>query len=219
MDEPILTFALLNARLDERSVHPSLKVEVPTKRIVFIGGGFLAALGGTLASQFIPLHEAPRLVIAASSLVLELLGFVVGAFWRLPKLPRPARERQEFADQLDFEMANDQDVICWLSRFPKARLAAMRDYAGYRADLFRRRLPIMTGGLEKMGILPLAAALFVQLKNFSWPPHLSTIQWILSAGLVGLYIGGLLQLSVLFRSESYARFLSVALESADKAPA
>jgi hypothetical protein len=76
----------------------------------------------------------------------------------------------------------------------------------------RSKLPLLTGSLEKLGILPLAAGVFLQLKDLPRPMQMQWPQILLIAFLMLCYWAGVLQLSLRFRLELYDTLLKQALD-------
>ncbi|WP_336807834.1 hypothetical protein [Fulvimonas yonginensis] len=110
-------------------------------------------------------------------------------------------------------MPHHEGLISWLRSFPPDRLTAMSAFASHRLERFRSKLPLATGGIEKLGALPALAALVVQFKDMQWPPHPSWTQIVLFAGLMFFYWLCMLLLSQRFRLELYDALLRKALDA------
>lgn len=213
MDSATLTFAVLNARIDALPDHESVSV-TPSRRqrwgyIIGFGAGFI----GLLAAKIFPSSKI-ALWFTAIMLIVEvgglLLAIIPRGSWRSWKLPSFASERREFAEQLDFDLYHYQQVIAWLSSFPKDRLEAMAQYASQRHERLKDKHPLLSGGLEKLGALPVAAVLFLQFKDLHWPPQPTWPEFFLGMAIVGLYWASLLLVSVRFRAQLYASLLTEA---------
>lgn len=89
----------------------------------------------------------------------------------------------------------------------------MRDFSSHRVERFRSKLPLLTGSIDKLGALPLLAALVIQFKDMHWPPHRSWTQIIRFGGLVFFYWLGGLASSQRFRLELYGLLPRKALEA------
>lgn len=90
----------------------------------------------------------------------------------------------------------------------------MANYASQRHESLKDKHPLISGGLEKLGALPVAAVLFLQFKDLHWPPQPTWHEFILGMAIVGLYWGSLLLVSVRFRAQLFALLLSQAAEAA-----
>jgi hypothetical protein len=212
MEAPVLTFVSLDEHIEALPEHPSHQI-MPARRVRW--GNAVVAVSGisTLLLAKLPSHS---LWVAAAMLVLALLeigalGVVIAA--QLPSLKLTlAHQRREYAETLDFDMPHHERLISWLRSFPPERLTAMSTFACHRLERFRSKLPVMAGGIEKLGILPVLAAIVVQFKDVHWPPQASWMQIALFAGLMVFYWLCMLMLSLRFRLELYDALLRKALE-------
>lgn len=213
MEESELTFVSLDDRIEALPEHPSYQI-MPSRRARW--SVWLVAVSGTLALLLgkIPSH-GPWVAFAMLALVIvEVAGLIIVIAAQLPSLKLTfAHQRREYAETLDFDMSHHEGLIAWLRSFPRGRLAAMSTFASHRADRFRSKLPLMTGGVEKLGALPVLAALVVQFKDLQWPPHPSWMQITLFAGLMFFYWLCMLMLSQRFRLELYGALLRKALDT------
>lgn len=213
MEESVLTFVSLDARIAALPEHPSHQI-MPTRRVRW--GNALVAISGTLGLLLgkIPSH-APWVAFAMLALLaIEVGGLIVVITAQLPSFKLTfAHQRREYAETLDFDMPYHHGLIAWLRSFPQGHLTVMSTFASHRLERFRSKLPLMTGGIEKLGALPVLAALVVQFKDMQWPPHPSWMQIALFAGLMFFYWLCMLMLSQRFRLELYDALLKKALET------
>ncbi|WP_201312652.1 hypothetical protein [Dyella sp. EPa41] len=217
MEPATLTFAALNARIDALPDHESLSVTPSTRQRWGYILGFGAGFTGLLAAKLFPSSKI-ALIFTAVMLIVEVGGLILAiaprGHWRQWRLPSFASERREFADQLDFDLYHYQQLIAWLTSFPKGRLEAMAQYASQRHERLKDKHPLISGGLEKLGALPVAAVLYLQFKDLHWPPQPTWPEFFLGMAIVGLYWASLLLVSVRFRAQLFALLLSQAAESA-----
>jgi len=214
MDTPILTFRELNDRIEQLPDHPSLLIAPQLRQRwgygLCLGGAVCALLGGKLlpATRFTEYFVA---FMVAVELIGLLMTFASPRQWRLPGF---AKERGDYADQLDFDMAKFGKLIDELSEQPREKLDAMATFVEDRHDNLKERLPLLSGGMEKLGALPIVVALYVQFKDAHWPPHPSWVEIILVMMLLGLYWMSLQLLSVRFRAKLYGSLLRQAANKA-----
>lgn len=217
MASATLTFAALNARIDALPDHESLSVAPSRRQRSGYVIGFVAGFTGLLAAKLFPSSKI-ALFFTAVMLIVEVGGLSLAiaprGHWRQWKLPGFASERREFADQLDFDLYHYQQLIAWLASFPKEQLEAMAQYASQRHDRLKDKHPLISGALEKLGALPVAAVLYLQFKDLHWPPQPTWPEFFLGMTIVGLYWGSLLLVSVRFRAQLFALLLSQAAEAA-----
>lgn len=183
--------------------------------------GFVAGFIGLLAAKIFPSSNI-ALWFTAVMLIVVVGGLLLAIFprgsWRNWKLPGFASERREFAEQLDFDLYHYQQVIAWLGSFPKERLQAMAQYASQRHDSLKDKHPLISGGLEKLGALPVAAVLYLQFKDLHWPPQPTWPEFFLGVAIVGLCWDSLLLVSVRFRTQLFTLLLTQAAQATTGLP-
>lgn len=206
-----LTFSALERRIEEVPEYPSYRVS-PSRRIRWGNGiGIAAALLGSILGRTFPASLA-ILIMTSMLLAVEMIAFAIAWMAELPTLNlRPSKERQQYAEALDFDMPLHLELITWLQRFPRERLELLSAYSAHRLDRMRSKLPLLTGSIEKLGVLPLLAGLFLQLKDLHWPLQLHWPQILLIAFLMLCYWTGMLQLGLRVRLELYDALLKRAL--------
>jgi hypothetical protein len=215
MEVSTLTFVSLDERIEAPPKHPSYTI-MPDRRAKV--GHAAVAVAGTLALILGKLHIAniwSGLAILAL-VAIEIGGLVLVVASQLPSLKLTfSNQRREYAETLDFDMPHHQGLVAWLHSFPREQLKAMHDFASHRIDRFRSKLPLLTGGIDKLGALPVLAALVIQFKDMHWPPHPSWMQIILFGGLMFFYWLCMLVVSQRLRLELYELLLKKALEADD----
>lgn len=204
MESPRLTFAALEAKIEELPQHPYASTDTPKKARWGLAIGFISAALGLLAAKLLPSNNLSTAIIAATCLAVELVGLGIGLAAQLPRSwPTFAGERREAAEELDFDLPHHQDLVGWIQGHPRDQLENLNDYTSYRLERLRERMPLLTGGIEKLGALPVFIALFIQFKDAQWPPHPSWLEIILVFALVLAYWMSLLQINVRFRLQTY----------------
>lgn len=217
MDLATLTFSALNERIDALPDHESLAIAPKKRELWGYVIGFGAWFIGLVAAKVLP-STMTTVVFTASMLAVEVVALAIALFPRRPwRFSTFASERRDFAEQLDFDQGHYEELVEWLGTFPKERLEAMAKYAAQRHERLKDKYPLIAGGLEKLGALPVLAALYLQFKDLQWPPHPTWLELVLGPALISLYWGSLLLASVRFRAQLFSVLLTQAAESASTA--
>ncbi|RAN82006.1 hypothetical protein B5P43_09990 [Bacillus sp. SRB_336] len=211
-ESPKLTFTALDAKIEAMPEHPSASTVMPKKARRCFTIGFIAAAAGLIAAKIMPSDHLSTVIITLACLITEVIGLGLGAASMLPRTwPTFTSERREAAEELDFDLPYHQELIYWLQSYPRDQLETLSAYIGYRQERMRERLPMLTGGIEKLGALPILIALYIQFKDAHWPPHPSWLEIFLIFALVLGYWTSLLQINVRFRLQTYDMLLKKAL--------
>ncbi|WP_241239418.1 hypothetical protein [Xanthomonas sp. BRIP62409] len=128
--------------------------------IGLIGAG-VGILAGTLLSGKVGVY------LAATGLAVELAGFLVyGVLSFKREWPSFRRPYADHAELMEREFHQYQSIVASLRKFPleqrRRREAFMRD----RRTNMHDRLGLFTGGMEKLGFMPVLLALYLQLKDW-----------------------------------------------------
>ena len=216
METAKLTFKELNERIDALPDHPGVSL-APNKRtlwgyLIGFGAGFLAMI----SAKLLP-NSLPMLIFISALVVVEIVALVIATISNRPwKINGIGAERREYAEQLDFDMPYHVELVARLREFPNAQLNAMADYAAHRHERLKEKLPLMTGSLEKLGMLPVVVALYLQFKDMHWPPQPTWMEIILGFMLVYGYWTSLLLVGLRFRMQLYEILLRQALDQPEK---
>jgi|SRR5690348_3304813 len=209
METSALTFSLLDERIEKLPEHSSFKSSRRAKwgyAVVAVTGTLMLILGKLLPAQ------RWTVILLVVLLILEIIALIVALTADLPSAKlTPASQRSQFADVLDFDMPHHESLIAWLRSFSRERLQAMSDFTQFRVERYRSKMPMLAGSIEKLGALPLLAALVIQFKDASWPAQLSWWQIALFAVLTFFYWLCLLAVSQRLRLELYDMLLKKAL--------
>lgn len=212
MESPKLTFAALDARIEALPTSPSDAAAFPKKAKWGLFAAAVGALFGLLSIKLLPNNAMYTLVLAYTGLAVEIAGVVVAAISQIPKKwPTFANERRDFAEQLDFDLPHHLALVEWLRTFPLDQRETLSKFISYRHERMKERLPMLTGSIEKLGILPIVIALYLQFKDMHWPPHPSWVEIFLIFALVSGYWLSVMQISVRLRLQLYETLLSKAI--------
>lgn len=168
MTEPAITFEALDRRLEAIPDGPAAVLNTPRWLLPFNLAGWTGALVGLMPSALI-LFMTPAMWMvwmARIGLWVELAGFLPGFVWGGIVLAvsfwhwRPEQSRQ-----LDHDLAQFRDLRGWLSQFStESRMEALQ-FARRNRDRLGSKLGLIVGSVEKLGILPVAVAVALQLKT------------------------------------------------------
>lgn len=218
MDEAKTTdsfFTSLERRIaavpDPPSMPPAGLVE---RYLIWVG--FFAA-GVTIAlSQLI--DGILGLWIAGIGLLVELVSFTVAiACWLRRNWSSLRHHKHAFAEGLDADYGPWRDIVSWLAGFGRDELAVRRRYLGMRRQTLTYKLGIFSGGIEKLGPLPLLAVLYIQFKDVelgTWAAlgQVTFLGGFLLAALAVCYLMSMMFLGIKIRLETYEYLIDEALE-------
>lgn len=102
-------------------------------------------------------------------LTVELAGVLISVTLGIKReLPSFRRPYASHADEMEKELHYYHTIVAALRTFPledrRRREAFMRD----RRTNMHDRLGLFTGGMERLGIMPVLLALYLQLKDWRW---------------------------------------------------
>lgn len=213
MESPTLTFAALDEQIEALPQHPSYGGSSSARARWGSGIAMTAGLLGVILGKTLP-NSHIVLALVTGLFVVEIAAFLVAGTANLSGINlRPSSERREFAEVLDFDLPLHLELVAWLKHFPRERLEQMSAFASHRLERFRSKLPLLTGSIDKLGFLPIVAALLIQFRDMQWPPHHGWPEVMLVAALMGMYWLSLLQVGSRIRLELYDALLRKALAS------
>lgn len=103
--------------------------------------------------------------ITIAGLVLELCGFGVFFYRQIrDAVPEFIDSKRKFSIDLDSKLLDHEETLAWLGAFPLQERNRRLAYLDYRLEVLAQRYQIMFGAVDKLGLLPLLAALFVQIQ-------------------------------------------------------
>jgi len=109
------------------------------------------------------------------------------------------------------DYARYRQLIEWLRGYPSTTLRDGLGYVRRRSETMRRKLGLLSGGVERLGILPLVVALFLQVRSFTWSGSVNYLELIAAAFLVILYGASWWSVLTGLRLDLYQSVLSDAL--------
>lgn len=189
--------------------------------------GVAMLLGASIALLGANVIPPPyRGFVALFGIGLELASGVVMVWLTVRREPLSFKaNRAEFAAQLDHDFGTSAKIIEWLSTFPISELETRRQYVQQRSATLDQRRRFVVGSLDHLGLLPLIAAIFLQVKDLRGvePWSIGWIPGLLVIAMIVLYWLGLLTFSLKLRLGAYAALLedalSIARSASDHEPA
>ena len=159
-----LSFPALNAALDDYLARTGGTKAGPWERwslIVGIAGAGLSMLLGSVLSG-----KAAAIGIL-SGLVIEILGLGISTYLQIRREWRQFREaRREHAREIEESYIHYDQLIQQLRAFPLEQRRRRLRYIRDRRTTMHERLGLFTGGMERLGVLPLLLALYLQFKDW-----------------------------------------------------
>jgi hypothetical protein len=163
---PPFSFVWLEKRIAECNQDIGDTVMTPLERYAVIG---VIAIGGLSILAYLLLRNRLGLQIMQAGALLQwtlVLAFLIRMSyhgWRAYK-----RQYMDIATELDSFYVRYQHLIDDLRTYPAAEIDKHMRYIRDRKTALIYRHVLLSGGMEKIGILPLLALLYLQLKDWSF---------------------------------------------------
>lgn len=208
-----LSYQLMNNMLDDFMKKEFSPGAGRVERWAFRIGLFGAAVGMLLGMLF---ANATGLLFAKIGLWVEISGFGLSLLLMGVREWKNFRHaRKAYASQLDHDYVLYQDFVAELRKFPmkdrESRLRYIRD----RRQVMTHRLGVFTGGIEKLGVIPLLLGLYLQFKDWRWGDwdalaQVNLVQGLLIWALFLCYAAGWHLVALRSRIDSYELLLAEA---------
>jgi hypothetical protein len=163
---PPFSFVWLEKRIAECNQDIDDTVMTRFERYVVIG---VVAIGGLSILAYLLLRNRLGLQIMQAGALLQwalVLAFLIRVSyrgWRAYK-----RQYMDIATELDSFYVRYQYLVDDLRTYPAVEIARHLRYIRDRKTTLIYRHVLLSGGMEKIGILPLLALLYLQLKDWSF---------------------------------------------------
>jgi hypothetical protein len=220
MEPARLNFELLARRVDD-SERVSGDEDRDFKRLVrLVLGASIVPMSLLLVSSALP--EGSAVWVRLAAVVMQWICVALFLFFSLRRLPHAFRNAHEqFAREMDDGLARRRETLAWLGQFDVQSLREHQRYVSERTRRFPRRLGLILGGVDKLGILPIIALAYVQFKDVR-PGELLSLANVHSLGIVLLsallllYAGGWWLMRLALRLETYDEILSAAVDERER---
>lgn len=183
-------FADLNEVLDQclkRAEDPKLRKLERWSLIAGIGGaGIGLLLGSTLPG-------VTGSLVLYGGLIFEVAGFAVHATLIVKRDWRQFRHaRTSHAEELEAGFQRQQEIVDLVRAFPFEQRKRRLRYVQNRRATMHERLGLFTGGIERLGVVPLLLALYLQFNDWrlgDWKAlnNITFVQALLALALMLAY--------------------------------
>ncbi len=161
-----LSFPALNAALDDYLARTGGTKAGPWERWSLIVGIAGAGLGMLLGSV---LSGKAGVIVTLLGLAVEILGLGTSMCLQIRREWRQFREaRREHAREIEDGYTQYQQLVQRVRAFPLEQRRRRLRYIRDRRTTMHERLGLFTGGMERLGVLPLLVALYLQFKDWRW---------------------------------------------------
>jgi len=219
MDATPLSFALLDEKVSRyveatTSEERAGKWERWSMVVGFASGGV-----GFLLTKI--LTGRPALVLLSIALVMELIGLGI---WLVLSMRREWRDfkmaHAQYARELDESYTSYRELACELNAYPQVELQRVLRYLKTRRNSLAYRTGLISGNLDRLGLLPALAMLYVQFRDWTfgdWTSLWSSVHLVggsLLWAIFLVYLGSWSLVRLRMRLDVYQAFLEEALEEA-----
>lgn len=181
-----LSFPALNAALDDYLARTDGTKAGPWERWSLIVGIAGAGLGMLLGSV---LPGKTGVVVALSGLAVEILGLGTSMCLQIRRDWRQFWDaRREHARHIEEGYTQYQQLVQQVRAFPREQRRLRLRYIRDRRATMHERLGLFTGGMERLGVLPLLVALYLQFKDWQWGNWNAFANITLVQGALALWI-------------------------------
>lgn len=165
-----LTYAEMDRRIEALPEGPVAAMRRPPwmmwlDRLGYVG--MILGLAPALIVQFLQ-PAAWMLFVAVVGLVLTVVGFLPVLVRDLLVLFRSmGRARKEFIRQWDHDFIAFESLLAWLTAFPRDALEHRLRFAQAAQTRIAAKMGLIYGGADRLGVVPLIAAMYVQFDALS----------------------------------------------------
>ena len=205
---PTLNTALNNHFLEVESSRAG-RVERWSFYIAVAGAAFGMLFGSLLSGT-------AGLVAAVIGLALEVGGLLLALVLQIMREWRQFRHaRAEHAEEIERGFLRYQQLVQQVRVFPLQERRRRLHYIHDRRHTMYERLGLFTGGLEKLGVIPVLLALYLQFKDWRWGDwnalgEITLIQAMLAFLLLFSYAMSWHLISLRMRVQAYELLLAEA---------
>ncbi|WP_369914794.1 hypothetical protein AB8810_20565 [Xanthomonas sp. NCPPB 3005] len=177
--------------------------------IGLMGAGFGLLSGALLDGQ-------AALVCTVTGLVIELVGFAVSAVLQvIREAPGFRHPYATHAKEMEQQFHHYQGIVAALRAFPLEHRRQRETFIRDRRTNMHERLGLFTGGMERLGVMPVLLALYLQFKDWRWGDwsalgKITAVQSVLAFLLLFAYALSWHLIRLRVRVQTYEQLLSEA---------
>ena len=191
-DERKLSFEYLDEQIEQYRIKTNRDIPGKWERSMFALGAFSGGAGaaiGTLLANSLGLAIIRAAFIAECVFFLVCLILLVRRNWRTF-----VRARRTYSQELDQDYSVFRSYVAWLRRFSHEEIRRRLRYVELRRNSMVYRMGLFTGGMEKLGVVPVLIVLYLQFKDWRFADWeaLSKVNMVGGLLLWGLLLGYLL---------------------------
>lgn len=159
-------FEFMDERLDEFVASQKDAQPGPWERWSLIVGFLGAGLGMILGML---LKDKAGVIAATSGLGIELAGFALSLALMVKREWHTFRHaKRSYARDLDKDFEKYQTYVGELRGFPRIDRERRLRYILDRRRVLQHRLGLFSGGIERLGVLPVIVIIYFQFKDWKW---------------------------------------------------
>lgn len=154
--------------------------------------------------------------------VIELAGFTLFLVLFLKREWRSFRNsKRDYAIELDRDFGKYVGYVRQLREYPRNQRDRLLRYIQARRKVMHSRMSLVTGGMERLGVIPLLAALYLQFKDWrlgDWAAlgEVTFVQGFLAVALLVIYVASWGLILLYSRTEAYELLLIEAAAQEDE---
>lgn len=165
-EAPLLTFELLSTKVEP---YIALTTDEPAgslERWLFAIGLFAGGAGALIAT-WVGGRTGGWIILFA--LVIELIGLLGSVVLQVRRNWASFRHaHKSFAKELDGDYGLLDRLLVDIGRYPVSVLERMQRFVAHRRNSMAYRLSLFTGGIERLGVLPVIGGVYLQFKDWEF---------------------------------------------------
>ena len=214
MGDAGLSFVELERRIRALPEGPVAALNTPKWLYAFNAVGTAGIVIGLLPSLLIKFLEPQMWMVrmAQFGVWAAYLGcgpVILRSVWAIGR--SMWRWKPELGEQLDHDLAQFHTLIRWLVGFPKELLEEHQRFATNAQTRLAAKLGLLAGSIDKLGAIPIMAALALQLKSYFDPEGMPIWQIMLAIFLAITYLIAWVGAHMRLRVQLYETLLFEAL--------
>lgn len=218
--QAVLVFERMDEMIDAYAAATKGSVPDRVERYAFeigVAGTVLALVTSALSPQYLSVWWG------VGGVAVELAGFTVFLALFLRREWRSFRNsKRDYAIELDRDFCKYMGYVRQLRDYPRNQRDRLLRYIQARRKVMHSRMGLVTGGMERLGVIPLLAALYLQFKDWrlgDWAAlgEVTFVQGLLAVSLLVIYVASWGLILLYNRTEAYELLLIEAAAQEDEA--